>query len=436
MGWFDNLASKIDEAASKMDEAVTGGLFSDPMPTSAQQPASEQISPAAPAAPKAPAEPETPVAAEEDFTETIAPTSRKSGLPAEEPYRKQIAKEAEKRRASVPEIVGKAFEMNDVKDLQDLLKPEMSALPQWEKKLEDAKRIYDERSAALGEKEATLSMIGLFTQLVLGMYGVKHGVDTSGIRFDKINWDNEFKQLARQYDKDSEYLIKRKEMVKEKIAQKYRMYNEQQQITESGIRDYEKERMAEWEDRLRAIVAEEREGRAGSKLPPKTAEVMGAEAQLKQMKDKLSSFKRGLGLEQQAMKFLSGAAVMKGKDRKKALATHLGKSEDEIKSLLSPEWFSDSKENYQEFLAERQAYLKNKEAYAANSSDMYRFAEGIVKERLTPTGNLVEDMREFNSLLKEEQKKNPSKDPALQRQATYVKYLKMLKEKRDAKNKK
>jgi hypothetical protein len=222
---------------------------------------------------------------------------------------------------------------------------EVPKLPAADKKLEMLKEAYDARKNALGEKEATLSMIGLFTQLALGMYGVANGVDTSGIKFDKISWDNEFKRLEKDFDKDFELALRSREAIKDRLSQKYRLYNEEQQRAEQDIREFSKVEQTKFDDALRAYNAEQSDERAAGRGAKKTPEMASGQVVYDNLMDECKRKNYTINVNRKVAEALSGAAQEKGAKRKDIIYTKLGQEEGQaLIDKMSEGWFNSPKE--------------------------------------------------------------------------------------------
>ena len=75
-------------------------------------------------------------------------------------------------------------------------------LPGFIKKLEDTRAKYDENVAKMGEQKAISSMFAILGHIAAGIYGIKHGVDTSGVKFDTTDWAVEYKKAKDSYEMD------------------------------------------------------------------------------------------------------------------------------------------------------------------------------------------------------------------------------------------
>ena len=84
------------------------------------------------------------------------------------------------------------------KDDQEIYARTIS-LPTFEKKLRETTEEYNKRVEELGENRATASMISMITHIAAGLYGINHGVDTSGVKFDPYDWSNEYNKIMDKY---------------------------------------------------------------------------------------------------------------------------------------------------------------------------------------------------------------------------------------------
>ena len=75
-------------------------------------------------------------------------------------------------------------------------------LPNLEQKLTEAKAEYDQRVEQMGKSRALASMFSLFGHLAVGLYGIKHGVDTSGVKFDTTDWAANYHDIMERYKMD------------------------------------------------------------------------------------------------------------------------------------------------------------------------------------------------------------------------------------------
>jgi hypothetical protein len=116
---------------------------------------------------------------------------------------------------------------------------ELEEMPDFEKQIADAKSTYETARTELGDKQAKASAFGLLLQLAVGMYGIKHGVDVSGARFDKMDWSNKFDDLREDFK--NTVSLKQIEMQKEQ-----RRWARYQDIASGTISGLENKKAEEW----------------------------------------------------------------------------------------------------------------------------------------------------------------------------------------------
>jgi hypothetical protein len=72
-------------------------------------------------------------------------------------------------------------------------------VPTFTEELKSAKALYQDRVEKLGKDNAIVSMFKILGHLAMGMYGAKHGVDTSNIKFEPLDWAARQRQLVDEY---------------------------------------------------------------------------------------------------------------------------------------------------------------------------------------------------------------------------------------------
>lgn len=72
-------------------------------------------------------------------------------------------------------------------------------LPNFEKRLLEAQDMYKQKVEELGTQKAWVAMFSLLGHIAAGVYGVQHGVDTSGIKFDQYDWALEYNKIMDNY---------------------------------------------------------------------------------------------------------------------------------------------------------------------------------------------------------------------------------------------
>ena len=80
----------------------------------------------------------------------------------------------------------------------------MGKIPNLDEKLREAKEIYDKNVQEVGKKQAFAATFSILGHIAVGLYGIQHGVDTSGIKFDPYDWSADYKNIMDQYKLSSE----------------------------------------------------------------------------------------------------------------------------------------------------------------------------------------------------------------------------------------
>jgi hypothetical protein len=93
-------------------------------------------------------------------------------------------------------------------------------LPNLDKKLGEIKDAYDQRVSEMGERQAKVAMFSILGHIAVGLYGVKHGVDTSGNKFDVTDWSVQYKRIMDQYNMEKD-IAKTEYETKESRRDKY-----------------------------------------------------------------------------------------------------------------------------------------------------------------------------------------------------------------------
>ena len=70
------------------------------------------------------------------------------------------------------------------------------------KKRDDIRSLYEKYQDNLETREMTEKMTQAITKLLAGYYGLKHGQDLSGVKFDKTDWGKKMDQAIRKLDND------------------------------------------------------------------------------------------------------------------------------------------------------------------------------------------------------------------------------------------
>jgi hypothetical protein len=87
-------------------------------------------------------------------------------------------------------------------DMEEEAKKYNSLIPNFDKKMAEARSLYEKKEADLGDEQAKVAMFKILGHLAMGVYGAKYGVDTSGIQFDSVDWSARHKKLVDQYKMD------------------------------------------------------------------------------------------------------------------------------------------------------------------------------------------------------------------------------------------
>jgi hypothetical protein len=95
--------------------------------------------------------------------------------------------------------VGQTDEMID-----KYLKQYDTHIPTFTDELKAAKEMYQSKVTELGKENAIVSMFKILGHLAMGMYGAKHGVDTSNIKFEPLDWAAKQRQLMDEYRMETE----------------------------------------------------------------------------------------------------------------------------------------------------------------------------------------------------------------------------------------
>ncbi len=195
------------------------------------------------------------IIAEEQELEKVAEEGDGRGrgaMPRKEYFLKAGQDRVIKDKVYEADIFGKAMDLNNGQQFIDIVKPELKGLHDIDNKLIEIKTRYEEAKADLGKKEGIASIMGLLGHLVVGSYGIKKGIDTSGTKFNMVNWDNKYKELLQQYDIDRQYLGDQRGSIKEFLAQKKGAINEAQQVARRKEQDIEQIYGAKYSDAMNA----------------------------------------------------------------------------------------------------------------------------------------------------------------------------------------
>lgn len=201
----------LPDLASGVIGRLSGGLFGgDVVPESSivrpkETPApvrpQTQAAPAVPTAPAAPAAPEAPSAPtltpEEIERQKLEQMAKGGAARPEKPFSEYVQTPSGKNELNRT-LALMGMDDSDRKEIAEGIK-----LPGFVAKLEDSKKKYDEAVAKMGEQKAITSMFAILGHLAVGMYGVQHGVDTSGVKFDVADWAAEYKKIKDNYEMET-----------------------------------------------------------------------------------------------------------------------------------------------------------------------------------------------------------------------------------------
>ena len=76
--------------------------------------------------------------------------------------------------------------------------------PGYQKAMDQAKARYEEAVDRMGEQRALVGCFSLIGHIAAGLFGMKHGVNVSGMQFDPVDWNVEYKKIVTKYDMDRE----------------------------------------------------------------------------------------------------------------------------------------------------------------------------------------------------------------------------------------
>jgi hypothetical protein len=342
----------------------------------------------------------------------VVANSKRPGLPSEAARQMNVQKKFKELNKSYLAEMAEAYDLNkdDVKDFIDLV-PETKQLPAIEKKLDELKATYDRRAAELGEEEARTSVVGLMAQLFLGMYGVANGVDTSGIKFDKLSWDNQWKRLKQKYDMDTELELQKHNNLKEVISNKFRTIGEKKEEMGAELREFEKVEDAKFRDAMRAWQEaddEDKAGRGGKKMTPA---MYAAQAQYNSELDAYKKKSKQAYMDRKIAQALQGAAQEKASKRKDVIFTQLGQAEGQkLIDKMSEGWFNSPKER---LLAEAQNLLDSSSKLDESLKPLknqLNIKQQFVKSGIT-SGDLNTDFKEYVTSYKARKEKEKDLSP-------------------------
>jgi hypothetical protein len=242
------------------------------------------------------------------------------GLPSKADYEKKAQDEVKKRgvwTVTASEVLGEAFDLNDKDALSKLLKPEFGQLNEIETKISRLKDDYDKAKEELGDEEGKAAVFALFAHLAVGAYGIKHGLDTNGVKFNMIDWDNKYKKLEKKFDLDMQMQREMTSLIKDRISNKRSVFNEAQQIAAKQERDIEKITDAQYTDAMQKYYEQKRdfdekkkEGRVGQQASEQMA-IMEFEARSKQEAGKSKLVDQEISSVDSSLKNLTAALKLK-----------------------------------------------------------------------------------------------------------------------------
>lgn len=177
------------------------------------------------------------------------------------------AEDKEKGTSTAMRAVSNFLNM-PIEDLQHYAKNYNESIANFDKKVMEARKIYEQKEEELGTEQAKVSMFKILGHLAMGIYGARYGVDTSGLVFDATDWSARHNKLMSQYKMDIDLLegeYKRGESRMNRIEDLYRWATargeeyakEQARVKEGAARisniktREELERMQKREDELR-----------------------------------------------------------------------------------------------------------------------------------------------------------------------------------------
>jgi hypothetical protein len=125
--------------------------------------------------------------------------------------------------SSIIDKIDMVAKVQSAEGLQRLLGMATEDMPDLTKGLQDFKDTYEAAREDLGDKYAKAQAYALLLQLAVGMYGIKHGVDVSGARFDKLDWTSKFDELKEDFKQN----VTLQQM---RIAEQERQYSKLQDL--------------------------------------------------------------------------------------------------------------------------------------------------------------------------------------------------------------
>lgn len=163
-------------------------------------------------------------------------------------------------------------------------------LPNFDKKVLEARRLYEKKEAELGTEQAKVAMFKILGHLAMGIYGAQHGVDTSGIVFDTTDWAARHNKLLNEYKMDidlaeGEYRRGESRMSRIENLMKWARAGGEQEAAETARA---RAASVEAENRKKMFEAEQllKEEAAGTKLEQTALKQAAKEEELKRKEER------------------------------------------------------------------------------------------------------------------------------------------------------
>lgn len=208
-----------------------------------------------------------PPEATKEEIDSLEPGLSEPGLPskaASERWAQQQSKDfwtikADPNNPSETSILIQSLDMRSPEYISKLIGPEYKKLHDIDNKLAEMKTNYDKAKQELGDKEGKAAIFGLVAHLAVGAYGIKNGIDTNGVKFNMVNWDNKYKQLQDSFELDLRFKKDQASAIKDYINIKKGALNEAQQAAGMKTRDVEKVADAQYVDKTQAYYEQKRD---------------------------------------------------------------------------------------------------------------------------------------------------------------------------------
>lgn len=133
---------------------------------------------------------------------------------------KQARKDAEDLRTNVPES-----EQDLEKTISDSLDNMYDDLPSMDRatfnnKRQELKKVYEAAKNKMEWREVAEMMAQALTQFGAGYYGLKHGVNMSGLTFNRRDWESKLNRLFKEYGLDLDTLEGEERAAQRDVEQK------------------------------------------------------------------------------------------------------------------------------------------------------------------------------------------------------------------------